>query len=312
MKKAIVLVAAALLLVSCDVRYAVLGFPLPVPKLAKALPIELDYREAKGGLVLLRGRVNGKSDVDFILDTGAPVSVLIDGTRTAGLGLDSSKARPLGNPDNPGTPVGDIQGGFHVTLGDLALSELTAVVIPQKTMPCQDRFEEIGFGGVIGAALFRQFVVEVDTNAKRVRLHDPKTWKPPAAATVLPMTFRGGHPFVQTRLTLADGQVVDAPMNVDIGMNRQLLLVTGGHPALVMPSEGTPRKSCYVNGTREEREGRPARLHLAEAAFDVAAPIYSAFPNAVDDKRTSTIGVGLFSGRRIAIDYPASRLVLLP
>jgi hypothetical protein len=311
-KKVLVCLAATLLLASCDVRYAMLGFPLPVPKLAKALPIELEYREAKGGLVVLRGRVNGKSDVDFILDTGAPVSVLIDGTRTAGLGLDSSKARPLGNPDNPGTPVGDIQGGFHVTFGDLALAELTAVVIPQKTMPCQDRFEEIGFGGVIGAALFKQFVVEVDTIAKRVRLHDPKTWKPPAGATVLPLAFRSGHPFVQTRLTLGDGQVIEAPMNVDIGMNRPLTLVTGAHPALVMPADGVPRKSCYVNGVREEREGKSARLHLADAAFEVATPIYSAHPNAVDDKLTSTIGVGLFRGRRIAIDYPASRLAILP
>src|SRR5688572_6255231 len=41
---------ATLLLASCDLRYAVMGFPLPVPKLAKALPIELEYREAKGGL----------------------------------------------------------------------------------------------------------------------------------------------------------------------------------------------------------------------------------------------------------------------
>ena len=311
MRHVLMLVAAALV-ASCDLRYAITGFPLPVPKLAKALPIELDYREAKGGLVLLRGRVNGKSDVEFILDTGAPVSVLIDGARTAGLGLDSSKARPLGNPDNPGTPVGDIQQGFGVTFGDLALSDLTAVVIPQRTMPCQDRFEEIGFGGVIGAALFKQFVVEVDTTAKRVRLHDPKAWRPPASATVLPMSFRGGHPYVQTRLTLADGQVIDAPMNVDIGMNRQLTLVTGGHPALVMPVDGTPRKSCYVNGIRDEREGKPARLHLAGTTFDVATPIYSAHPNAVDDARTSTIGVGLFQDRRIAIDYPGSRLVLLP
>ena len=304
--------AATLLVASCDLRYAVMGFPLPTPKIAGTFPIELAYREAKGGLVVLRGRVNDRADVDFILDTSAPVSVLIDGTRTAGLGLDSSKARPLGDPANPGTPVGEIQNGFHLAFGPLALSNLTAVVIPQKTMPCQDKFEEVGFGGVIGTALFRQFVVEVDGVAKRVRLHDPKAWRAPAGATVVPMTFRNGHPFVQAKLTLADGQVVEAPMNVDIGMNRALTVAAGSHAALVMPEQGTPRKSCYVNGVRDEREGGPVRVALAGASFDVAAPIYSAHPNAVDDKRTSTIGVGLFKDRRLAIDYPGSRIVLLP
>ena len=301
-----------LVLAGCDLRYALTGFPLPVARVSVPLPVELAYREAKGGLVLLRGRVNGKADVDFILDTGAPVSVLIDGTRTAGLGLDSRKARPLGDPDNPGTPVGDIQGGFHVAFGELTLSELTAIVIPQRTMPCAEKFEEVGFGGVIGAALFKQFVVEVDTVARRVRLHDPVAWRPPPGATVLPLAFRGGHPFVQARLTLADGQSFDAPMNVDIGMNRPLTLAAGSHPALVMPATGTPRKSCYVNGMREEREGAPALVTLGGAPFEVAAPVYSAHPNAVDGQRTSTLGVGLFKDRRIAIDYPGNRIVLLP
>lgn len=301
-----------LVLAGCELRYALMGFPLPVARVSAPMPVELAYREAKGGLVLLRGRVNGKADVDFILDTGAPVSVLIEGTRTAGLGLDSSKARALGDPDNPGTPVGDIQDGFHVAFGELSLSDLTAVVIPQHSMPCAEKFEEIGFGGVIGAALFKQFVVEVDTVARRVRLHDPAAWRPPAGATALPLTFRGGHPFVQARLTLADGQAFDAPMNVDIGMNRPLTLAAGSHPALVMPATGTLRKSCYVNGMREEREGAPARLSLGGAPFDIAAPVYSAHPNAVDGRRTSTIGAGLFKDRRIAIDYPGSRIVLLP
>ena len=29
----------------------------------------------------------------------------------------------------------------------------------------------------------------------------------------------------------------------------------GSHPALALPANGTPRRSCYVNGVREEREG---------------------------------------------------------
>jgi hypothetical protein len=95
-----ILLAAALLLAGCNLRYALLGFPQPVVEVAGTAPIELGYREAKGG-VILRGRVKCKADVDFILDTGAPVTVLIDGTQTAALGLDSSRARPLGGAHIP-------------------------------------------------------------------------------------------------------------------------------------------------------------------------------------------------------------------
>lgn len=305
--------AAALLLAlaGCDLRYGLLGFPQPSVMVSAALPLELAYREAKGGLVVLTGRVNGRADVDFILDTGAPVSVLIDGSRTTGLGLDTRDARPLGDPDQPATPIGVIRGGFAFDFGGVALNDLTAVVVPQATMPCKERFEEIGFGGVIGADLFRRFVVEIDTAARRVRLHDPAQWRAPAQAPPVPLAFRGGHPFVEATVTLADGQEVATRMNVDTGMNRELTVTTGGHPALAMPADGKPRKSCLVNGTREERDGPPVTVTLGTATARAERPVYSAEPNAADGGRHSTIGVGLFKGRRLVIDYPGSRLFIL-
>ena len=300
---------ACLALAGCDLRYALFGFPQPVVQLTgTAIPVELDYREAKGGLVLLRGRVNGRADVDFILDTGAPVTVLLDGPRTAALGLDSSRARPLGDPDNPATPVGDIQDGFHLAFGGLGLAKLTAVVVPERTLPCREKFEEIAFGGVIGADLFRRFVVEIDPVARRVRLHDPKAWQAPPGAVAVPVAFEGGHPFVEASVTLPDGRTIASRMNLDIGMNRALVLAVGSHPAIAMPAEGKPRKSCYVNGVREEREGPAVAVTLGDARIEVAAPVYSASPNAVDGKPTGTIGVGFFAGRRLVVDYPGRRL----
>lgn len=304
------LLLAALALAGCNLRYALFGFPQPVARVAGAYPVELAYREARGGLVVLTGRVNGTADVDFILDTGAPVTVLLDGRHTAGLGLDSSRARSLGGGDNPAAPVGDIQDGFHLAFGGLTLSGLTAVVVPQKSMPCPEKFDEIGFGGVIGADLFRKFVVEIDTAAKRVRLHDPATWRAPEHSAPVALAFRNGHPFVEATVTLADGREVPAAMNVDIGMNRALTLVVGSHPAIVMPPAGIARHSCYVNGVRELREGGPVALSLGATRFAVEKPTYSDLPNAVDDSRTSTIGIGLFRGHRIVIDYPGRRLVV--
>ncbi len=62
----------ALAMAGCDTLSLLLGFPEPVVAVHSALPVELAYREGRGGIVLLTGRVNGKADVDFVLDTGAP------------------------------------------------------------------------------------------------------------------------------------------------------------------------------------------------------------------------------------------------
>jgi Aspartyl protease len=304
-----VIVLAALILPGCELHDALMGFREPNVSVAGALPIDLSYREAKGGIVILTGRVNGKADVDFILDTGAPVSVLIDGRQSAALGLDTRKARPLGDADNPATPVGVIQGGFHFEFGAVSLSGLTAAVIAENSIPCRDRFEEINFGGVIGADLFRKFVVEIDPVARRVRLHDPRAWRAAVGATILPLTLRGGHPFVDTKVTLASGKEVAGAMNLDIGMNRALTLAAGTQ-AIAMPTEGDVRKSCYVNGTREERIGPAVTVTLGDTKIAVDSPVYSQFPNLADGRRSGSLGIGLFKGRRLTIDYPGRRVIV--
>ena len=286
------------------------GFPQPEVRVTGAMPVELPYRAAKGGLVVVTGRVNGRADVGFILDTGAPVTVLLDGKRTAALGLDSSKARRLGPEDNPAAPIGDIQGGFHLDFGGVQLARLTAVVVPEATMPCRERFDEIAFGGVIGADLFRRFVVEIDPKAARIRLHEPATWRAGPGLASLPLTFRDGHPFVPATVRLAGGARIATPLNVDTGMNRALTLVAGEDSAFAMPAEGPVRKSCFVNGTREEREGPAVQVEVGGVTLPVERPIYSSHRNPVSDGRSGTLGAAAFHGRRIAIDYPGRRIFM--
>jgi len=288
---------------------AACAFPEPRVEVRGPLPVELAYREGPEGLVLMSGRVNGKQDVSFILDTGAPVTVLIDGKRTAGLGLDSSKARPLGDPDDPATPVGVIQKDFGIAFGPVTLSGLSAVVIPQDRIPCADRVETVGFGGVVGADLFRRFVVEIDPPSKRLRLHDPAAWKLPAGATVIPITFRGNHPNVPAKIHLASGEAVEHDLHFDTGMTKALSLVAGSHPAIVMPTEGKTRNSCLVNGLQEERVGAPASVSFGGRSFPVGEPVYSDGTR-IKVQKNGAIGIALFRDRRFAIDYPGKRLVV--
>lgn len=298
------------LLGGCVLQYALFGFPTPEVSAARPI-IELPYREGPSGLVLVRGNVNGKAEVDFILDTGAPVTVLLDGPRTAALGLDTSKAAPLGDPKSPATPIGVIEPGFTLAFGDISLRGLTAVLVPERTMPCRERFEAVGFGGVIGADLFRRFVVEVDTRARKLRFHEPASWSMPAGAAAAPLVFRSGHVYLLSPVTLASGARLDADLHLDTGMNRALVLNAGSDPAIAYPADGKPRKSCLVNGEREEREGPRAVVALAGRDLAAESPTYAPPGKAISGQKHGSVGIGLFRERRFAIDYPGKRLVLL-
>lgn len=307
-RSALALSAALVALCGCAPHLAILTAPAPKVEIATPLPVALPYRESVGGLVLVSGRIDDKVDAWFILDTGAPVSVLIDGRRTRALGLDTSAARPLGDPNDPAAPVGIVKSDFRWDFGPVALSGLTAVVVPESSMPCRERFDAVDFAGVIGADLFRRFVVEIDPASRRIRLHDPSSWQVPSGAVTVPLSFRGGHPFIPSTVMLASGERIEHELHLDIGASQPLSLVATSHPALRMP-EGEAKFSCLVNGTQEQRVGAPLEVVVGGVKMPVERPVYS--DGRVKVQRLGAAGLALFGGRRVAIDYPGKRLVIL-
>lgn len=310
------------MLAGCNLQQALMGFTEPtVQAQFDGEPIELAFREGPGGLVILSGQINGSGRYDFILDTGAPVSVIIDGPATRALKLDTSQARKLGPADNPATPTGVITPGFAFDFGRVKFSDLTAVVIPGHTMPCPERFEKINFQGVIGADLFKRFVVEIDHERGRVRLFDPKHWVAPTAragVAVLPLSFRSGHIYTDLSVNLANQPgVASIPVHVhvDTGKNSALALIAGSRPEIRMPEKGEPQTACYVSGKAKTLKGEPVNLALGQGGHALQAREVAVSYEEGDavglGARQGAIGVALLKRYVVTFDYPGRRMVLV-
>ncbi|MFV3128404.1 hypothetical protein [Niveispirillum sp. KHB5.9] len=277
---------------------------------AGPLPLELPMQDMDG-LITFPAKVNGKADLLFALDTGAPVSVLLAGAETAPLGLDLSDAQKLG--DSPASPIGSFRFGFTVDMGPVALRDLPMIAVPIDTMPCRDRLDKMGVRGIVGADLLRHYVVEADFDADRLRLHDPKGWAPPSGATILPLEFKDGHIYVQAGVTLPDGRQADGLFHVDSGKNTALLLRVGTDPAFLMPpAGGKTRHACYINGLEEQREGDAVVLRAAGAAMPAVPSLYSPPGSLKMGGSIGTIGAGALRRWNVTFDYPGKRLILLP
>ena len=298
---------AALLLVL--LLAAACTFPRPTVTVEGTAPIELPFRVAADGLVLLTGRVNGQHDVEFILDTGAPVTVLIENGRTRALNLDTTGARRLGG-DDPASPMGVIRGGYSVAFGRVALTELTAVIIPGASLPCPERFDAIGFGGVVGADLFRRFVVEIDWTRRVVSLHEPSSWSARANLRAVPLVFEGGHPYVQSTIHLADGSRVPTRLHLDTGMNLGLSLATGAGKPFVAPAGGRERSACFVSARTTAIEGAAVGVELGEARIANVTPVYAPATGASSTRQSGALGAAALSRQSLVVDYPRNRIFI--
>jgi hypothetical protein len=291
-------------------------FPTPTFTLTQPGPIELPCRIAPNGLVMLRGRVNSRGEAWFVLDTGAPVTALIDGPRSAALGLDSSGARRLGRNDDPSDPIGVVRPNFEIAFdGQLTLSGLSVVVIPLATIPCSARMDALDFVGIIGADLMRRFVVEVDSVARRVRLHEPDAFKAPDSWAALPLEIAGGHLFVGAQL-FGDGAQPSSTlrMHVDTGATDELSLRLGSHPAIAaVPPAAERSESCLLAGTRPYwRSAAPLRLALGDVTLTAAQPSYWAAADtpSLSKEYHGTLGIRLLARHGPIVDVPGRRLLL--
>jgi len=308
--------ACATLVSACVLHDALFGFPAPTITTRSPAVVELPYREGPGGLMLIKGATTRKigansdarADLEYILDTGAPVTVVIDSPATKALHLDTSNARKLGPADNPATPTGVIDKGFGIDFGDVAVSNLTAVVIAEQSLPCNERFARVGFQGVIGADLFRTFVVEVDAQTKTIRLHRPASFAPGDMRPV-PLTFSSdGHPYIDTEIVVTPGVTETVRLHVDSGSSTPASFLPGSRPGLVALPDGKKGKVCFVQGELDTAVGPPVTVLLGGLPARVEAPLLVA-KERVDGKGvTGTIGAGLLARYRYAIDYPAKRL----
>ncbi len=273
------------------------------------LPLELPFRQTAGGLMLVPvtvGNGQGTAVLDFVLDTGAPVTVLLDVPAAAPLKLDLEDARHLGDPDEPASPVGAFRWGYSLDFGKLTLAEMPVVGIQPRSMPCPDRVADVGMQGVIGRDLFRRFVVEMDFDRKVMRLHDPAAYRYDAATTVVPFEEAEGHVFVRGTALLADGRQAEGLVHVDTGSNGAIdVLARADLPA---PTDAKTRQICQVNGLIEVREAGPSTVRLGGAETPDVPATFVPGRKPMTEGHVARAGMKLLGRHNLVIDYPGKRL----
>jgi PDZ domain-containing protein/aspartyl protease len=287
-------------------------------------PAEVQVRSADGRVsfpftlvnnhVVFQATVAGVA-VDLLLDTGMPMDGLmlyrsekVDAMKLAP--EEGMKARIAGAGGDGAGIEADIATGLTVDIGDLSLKNARAIVAP-RLAGLADYHD-----GVIGATLFDNFVVAIDYDQRRVTLHDPKRWKPPKAAKLVPFTLEHNAPFVEVGVLDAAGRLIPATVVVDLGASHPISLNLGAVEGLAAPAGAIRTIVGFgVSGRVPGQVGRIAGLDIGGLTLrDVVAT----FPDSEVQRpggaefRGGNLGDGLLQRFNVAFDYRNRRLALIP
>jgi len=270
------------------------------------IPFELHRNK-----ILVPVWIGARGPYTFILDTGAPSSVLNSFRLAEALGATiERRVQVSGAGDGPAQPAGiTTPVGMAVGQASLDASPLVVVDLADQLAAASGRV----YDGILGRPLFNRYVVRMDFQRRLLELYDRSDYRAPAGAEVIPIRLEGGHPHFDTEVTLMSGERVRADVVIDTGARGALLLDAGEGTRVPIPVGA--EEMVLGRGARGWVRGKVGVVAEVALGGVSARGVVTAFvPDALGATPGADGNLGVELLRRFAVtfDYAGGRMVLEP
>lgn len=287
------------------------GFPGAGPVNSRQIDIPFDY---ENNFIVVKVLFNDVFPLRFIFDTGAEYTILSKREITDLLNVDYKKRFVLQGADMTTELYAYLVRGISITMGNLRNANRNILVLEDDYF----RFEEfsgIQIHGILGADMFRRFVVKINYQKQIISLLSPEDFVPPKGSRsfAYPMEMQRSKPYITVQTRLASDTVVRTKLLLDTGASLSLLLYTNTHPNLRMPEKTIPSNiGIGLGGFLEGYLGRIRQLTLQNITFDEVITNFQELPPDLDSLNTSgrhgIIGNQLLRRFVVTIDYVREQL----
>lgn len=283
--------------------------PKPAPK-PVSIPFELVTRH-----VVVKVRINNSRPLSFVFDTGDKVAI-VDLARAKELGLDLHGQVHVGGAGSGQLAGSQVRDANWTLPGLEGFSQPVVLALPFDRLA--SRFGH-DFDGIIGGDFIKKFVVEIDYQARVLRLHDRDAFTYSGAGESIPIRFTSqGYPIVETEVTPIGGTPVKTACVLDIGSGSSLAL----HSPFVtqhrlLDANLQTIRAIGAGGAGGQTVGRIGRVsELKIGKFKIPNPtvLFSQDKAGAlaNPSLGGNIGQQIASKFRVFLDYAHERIILEP
>ncbi len=178
--------------------------------------------------------------------------------------------------------------------------------------------------GLIGYSVFKDFIVEIDYRYRWVKFHDyekfrSKFYKKGRSSgwEQVPLTIRGGKPYVSATITQTDGTKVDVNLLIDTGASKAISLYHSANEDIYLPEKRI--RSFLGNGLSGEINGYLGlikEIQIGDYSFN---NVVATYPDEEGIKRAlvfsdrdGSLGSELMRRFKIMFNYRDSTMLIQP
>ena len=275
-----------------------------------AIPFELVVKH-----VLLSVKVDGSRPLQFLLDTGDKFAI-IDLDRAKELGLSLKGEIRVGGAGSQIIPGSRVENSWFTIPGLGGFSQPLDLAFPLQNFAAllgQD------IDGIIGHDFIKEFVLELDYQARQIKLHDKNNFAYIGGGESVPIQIdASGHPIIDAEVTPVGGEPIKGKFLLDIGSDASFALYSPfvTEHNLLRPQLKTIRALGAVGAGGEVagRFGRVAQLKIGKFKLDNPITFFSQDKSGTfaDNQTQGNIGEQILSRFKLFLDYEHERIILEP
>lgn len=274
--------------------------------------VEIEFEEINN-LIVIPITINRFLTLKFILDTGVETAIL-----TEKLFADILDVNYLREITVAGPGIADsveVYATNEMTFylpGGLVGKNMNMLVLKDDYLQLSENMGDEIYG-IIGYDIFSRFVVEIDYDAQRLRLHDPNSFKPKRRHSAIPLEIRKSKPFLKTSISQNDG-MNSIDIMVDTGASHAALLDFEDDQNTFSGEKIITRLGRGIGGEIPGYLSRLETLSIAEFEFEevlFSAPFDGVYNKAIKrGSKYGTIGGELLHRFNVTIDYSHEKMYL--
>ena len=252
--------------------------------------------------------------MQFLFDTGSP-----------GMMLDRERAKAIGLPlegkfQTGGAGAGSLEQAFAKNV-DVGIGALTSPKMSFSVAPLGGSAPAEGceLSGLVGYDLASRFVVDIDYENRKLRLHDPAQWSYKGKGAAVPYSvIYGGLMLVKATIALPGRDSIVGHFLVDTGVRGALMLnrpfVEKNRLATRLPSGPEGPVGYGLGGETRGRVTRAAALKLGALTVRDPVVILSLDQRGVlaSADFDGIIGGDFLRRCHVIFDHPRQRILLEP
>lgn len=276
----------------------------------KKMTIPFQYEQ---GFIIVEIALNNALPLDFIFDTGAENTVLLDKFYAKLMGLPMREKVSIIGSDNSTVNVGYISRRVPFSFVNGGSFEADIVVLEEQKI---DFNNIIGrkIDGIIGGNVLLGSVFEIDYKKQQLTFYNSTTFKPPARFHAEDIEVIRQRPFISASVLVADQRSDNLNLLMDTGAGLHFLLDELSDPSIQMPDSVIDgRIGEGLGGNLGGFLGNVEQFSLMDQEFE-NIPVYFQRKDTFEmgqlnlNKRNGIIGNIYWQRSIVIVDYAREKL----